>query len=282
MLAYRNVLESFRRGLQPQNSVKRYHLLIKFIIDHQFLITYINKGNKMKIKLLVAAAATVMASSAMAQSKSFEGAYGQLGIGYESVTPSLSLGNLNVANSAGVQVASYPYGSSISNSNSFSGAVGIGYYHTVNKDFLLGIGAEYNPINSQSANYSIYNPTFGTDSGTWKKQNSYNIFISPATPIGSDGLLYGKIGFTGASFKNTLGGESTTTNLTGYSLGAGYKQFITGGLYGFGEVNYASYGNKSQNTSDNVVTNGSTYGLSQSSTFSANAFNVMVGVGYRF
>ena len=37
----------------------------------------------MKIKLLVAAAATVVASSAMAQS-AFEGAYGQVGTGYES------------------------------------------------------------------------------------------------------------------------------------------------------------------------------------------------------
>jgi hypothetical protein len=236
----------------------------------------------MKIKLLVAAAATVVASSAMAQSKSFEGAYGQLGIGYESVTPSLSLGNGNVTNSSGAQVASFPYGSSISNTNSFSGAVGIGYYHSISKDFLLGIGAEYNPINSQSANYSVSNPTFGTDSGTWKKQNSYNIFLSPATPIGTDGLLYGKVGFTGASVKNTIGGESTTTNLTGYSLGAGYKQFITGGLYGFGEVNYASYGNKTQNNSETVVSSGGTFGLSQSSTFSANTFNVMVGVGYRF
>lgn len=235
----------------------------------------------MKKKLLVAAALTTLAGSAMAQS-AFQGAYGQLGIGYESVTPSLSIGNLNVANSAGVQVASFPYGSSINNSNSFSSAVGIGYYHSMSKDFLLGIGAEYNPINGQSANYSSNNPTFGTDAGTWKKQNSYNIFLSPATPIGSDGLLYGKVGFTGASFKNTIGGESSTTNLTGYSLGAGYKQFITGGLYGFGEVNYASYGNKSENNTQTVVSDGGTFGLSQSSTFSANVFNVMVGVGYKF
>ena len=37
----------------------------------------------MKIKLLVAAAATVVASSAMAQS-AFQGFYGQIGTGYES------------------------------------------------------------------------------------------------------------------------------------------------------------------------------------------------------
>jgi hypothetical protein len=52
------------------------------------LVALINKINntrkyRMKIKLLVAAAATVVASSAMAQS-AFEGAYGQLGVGYQS------------------------------------------------------------------------------------------------------------------------------------------------------------------------------------------------------
>lgn len=229
----------------------------------------------MKKKLLVAALFAVAGTSAMAQS--FEGAYGQVGIGYESVTPSLSFGNLNVTGS-GSAVGSYPYSSSISNSNSFTGAVGLGYNFTVTKDFLLGIGAEYNPIVGQSANYSGSNATLGNVNGTWKKENSYNIFISPATPIGKDGLLYGKVGFTGASVKSTVDGTSSTTNLTGYSLGAGYKQFISGGLYGFGEVNYASYGNNTSTESSSV----STYRLSQSSTVSANVFNVMLGVGYKF
>ncbi len=229
----------------------------------------------MKIKLLVAAAATLLASSAMAQS--FEGAYGQVGIGYENVTPSLSLGSMSVTGS-GSLVGNYPYSSSISNSNSFTGAVGLGYNFAVTKDFLLGIGAEYNPIEGESANYSASNSTLGTTNGSWKKQNSYNIFLSPATPIGKDALLYGKIGFTGASVKSTASGISDTTNLTGYSLGAGYKQFISGGLYGFGEVNYASYSNKNSSESTSV----STYTLSQTSTFSANVFNVMVGIGYKF
>lgn len=43
------------------------------------------KGKKMKIKLLVAAAATLLATSVMAQS-SFTGAYGQLGVGFENNT----------------------------------------------------------------------------------------------------------------------------------------------------------------------------------------------------
>jgi hypothetical protein len=230
----------------------------------------------MNKKLLVAALFAASTTGAFAQSKSFEGAYGQVGIGYEMVSPSLSLGNINVT---GAGTGTFPYSSSISNSNSFAGTVTLGYNFVVTKDFLLGLGAEYSPIAGQKANYSGSNPTLGTQSGQYNKENSYNIFLSPATPIGTDGLLYGKVGFTGASFKSQLnGGSSNTDNLTGYSLGIGYKQFITGGLYGFGEVNYASYGNK---TSTETASSGG-YNLSQSSTFSANSANVLVGIGYKF
>jgi hypothetical protein len=231
----------------------------------------------MKKKILVASLLALSSTGVMAQSKSFEGAYGQVGIGYEMVSPSLSLSNLSVTGTGNL-VGSYPYSSSISNSNSFTGAVGLGYNFAITKDFLLGIGAEYNPIEGQSANYSINNATLGGGGGTWKKENSYNIFLSPATPIGKDGLLYGKVGFTGARIKSATSTTSGHTNLTGFSLGAGYKQFITGSLYGFGEVNYASYGNNTntQNSAD------STNRFTQSSTFSANSFNLMLGVGYKF
>ena len=75
----------------------------------------------------------------------------------------------------------------------------------VTKDFLLGIGAEYSPIAGQKANYS--GSVLGTSlgNGSYNKENSYNIFLSPATPVGNDGLLYGKVGYTGASIKDTFG-----------------------------------------------------------------------------
>ena len=79
----------------------------------------------MKIKLLVAAAATVMASSVMAQS-AFEGAYGQIGIGYQSSKPKTNLS-----------------GDSYDSTNGFASTVGLGYNFSVSKEFLLGIGAEY-------------------------------------------------------------------------------------------------------------------------------------------
>ena len=48
-------------------------------------------------KLLVAAALAGLVGTANAQS-AFEGFYGQVGIGYEMVSPSLSYGNLNITN----------------------------------------------------------------------------------------------------------------------------------------------------------------------------------------
>lgn len=232
---------------------------------------------KLTSLLALAGVATLSSTQVNAQSK-FEGFYGQVGIGYESVAPSLSYGNVNITDS-GVPVASLPISSSISNSNSFAGTVTAGYTFAVTKDFLLGIGAEYSPIAGSKANFSGSNATIGTLNGQWNKENSYNIFLSPATPIGTDGLLYGKVGYTGATVKSQYnGGSSVNANLTGYSLGLGYKQIITGGLYGFGEVNYASYSNYNYNDS---VTSG-TLRATQSTTVSANSMNLMVGLGYKF
>jgi hypothetical protein len=233
---------------------------------------------KIQLAMLTVSIIGMSATAVNAQSK-FEGFYGQAGIGYESVTPSLSYGNVNITQS-GTPIASLPIASSISNSNSFIGTVTAGYMFAVTKNFLLGIGAEYSPIAGSKANYSASNATIGTVNGQWNKENSYNIFLSPATAIGNDGLLYGKVGYTGTSIKSqyTNGGSSTTNNLTGYSLGFGYKQIISAGFYGFGEVNYASYSNLNIN---DVATSG-VYRATQTVTISANAMNVLVGIGYKF
>ena len=221
---------------------------------------------KLASLLVVTGVATLSSMQVSAQSK-FEGAYGQVGIGYESVAPSTSTtvtyGGTNVPTTIG-----------LSNSNSFAGTATLGYYFPVTKDFLLGIGGEYSPIAGQKQNitYSLLGQT--VPGGTYQKKNSYNFFISPALAVGTDGLAYAKVGYTGASFDT--GGD--TTNYTGYSLGLGYKQIISGGLYGFGEVNYASYGN--QTSSQSGVVSGSV--LSTSVTSSANVTNLLVGLGYKF
>ena len=138
----------------------------------------------MKIKLLVTVAATVMAGTAMAQ-PAFVGAYGQIGIGYETVSPSLSTS----LSSGGVSI---PAKISTGSSNSFAGTITAGYNFAINKNFLLGVGAEYSPIagSSQNANLTLAGVNTNTSVGTYRKQNSYNLFVSPGVVVGNDGLAY--------------------------------------------------------------------------------------------
>ncbi|MBU3541364.1 outer membrane beta-barrel protein [Polynucleobacter sp. UB-Tiil-W10] len=225
-------------------------------------------------KLLVASGvllSTVVASQANAQSR-FEGFYGQLGIGYENVSPTTS--STLVVN--GVNV---PTSLSAVNTNSFAGTATLGYTFAVDKDFLLGIGAEYSPIAGNSSNVTYNVVGYNIPLGTFKKKNSYNFFIAPSAAIGRDQLAYFKVGYTGAQIETTdLGGASDTTNYHGYSLGLGYKQFISAGLYGFGEVNYFKYSNQTSNATGTI----GGYPASASLTSGASATNFIVGLGYKF
>lgn len=236
--------------------------------------------------LLVVSGITSLSSMQVNAQSAFEGAYGQVGIGYQSVSPSIS--NVTVSGTAGgATLTNFPLSSSVGSSSDFTGTATIGYNFGVAKDYLLGIGAEYSPLSSSSSNVTA---NYGPDSsGAWyrattsfKIENSYNIFLSPAIVIDKNKLAYAKIGYTGAS-ANTA---SQTVNLNGYSLGLGYKQIISGGWYGFGEVNYAAYGNQNLSTNYNsVVTVGSaTYNVptTAKATVSANTMNVLVGIGYKF
>lgn len=225
---------------------------------------------KLASLLTITAVTTFTSIQANAQSK-FEGAYGQVGIGYENVAPSLST-------SLVIGGAGFPAGISTSNSNSFAGTATLGYTFAITKDFLLGIGGEYSPIagNSQNVNYSVAGANIPL--GTYKKKNSYNFFISPGMAVGDDGLAYAKIGFTGAQLETSGASGSSTSNYTGYSLGLGYKQIISGGLYGFGEVNYASYGNRTDTSTGTISGQPASIAI----TSSANATNLLVGLGYKF
>jgi len=91
-------------------------------------------------------------------------------------------------------------------------------------------------------------------------------------------LIYGKFGYTGAMIKDVIAGSSSNTNFSGLSLGLGYKQIIEGGLYGFVEGNYLLYGN--QSFSNSGVING--YTVTSSYTTRADAYNLLLGVGYKF
>ena len=229
---------------------------------------------KYHLQLGLVIALATLATSSFAQSK-FEGFYGQVAVGYESISPTLTNTPIAVSGSS----TTIPLATSISSTSGATGNVALGYTASVTKDFTLAIGAEYYPINSQSGNYTS-TLAGKTSSGTYQKQNVYNIYLAPGMNVGTDGLAYLKVGYTGASIKSTQGSASTssTDNLTGYSLGLGYKQFFAGNWYGFGEANYFSYGN----AVDNQRASSGTRTLSWSTTLNANVYNFLVGVGYKF
>lgn len=226
----------------------------------------------MKKKLLATLLFSMAATGAMAQS--FEGFYGQAGVGFQSVVPSLSGVTITAPN--GTQ---YGYNSSIDTTNSFTGTVGLGYSFLATPSFLVGIGAEYSPIAGQSGNikYTSSTLTPSTINSSYKVNNTYNFYVSPGIVIDKQSVAYAKIGYAGASV-NSGGSDS---NSTGYSLGLGYKRFVSGNLYAFGEGNYMSFGNKTANGSGPWGgSGGGTY--TSSVTSSANVYNFLVGIGYKF
>lgn len=221
---------------------------------------------------LIAVGLFAVATAANAQSSTFEGFYGQAGVGFQSVVPSLS--NANITSPTGTR---YNMGTSVDTTNSFTGTATLGYSFLVSPSFLLGFGGEYSPFSGQSGNVTYTNSQLSPSqiSTTYKLKNSYNFFISPGIVIDKESVAYAKIGYTGASIE--AGGSNG--NYTGYSLGLGYKRFVSGNLYAFGEGNYMSYGNKSE-TSSGPWGGGGTY--TASTTSSANTYNFLVGIGYKF
>jgi hypothetical protein len=242
----------------------------------------------MKIKLLVAAAATVVASSAMAQS-AFEGFYGQVGTGYESNTVT----NLSSPYTVTTNSATYT-GTSSAGNQTASGmplVLGIGYTFAVTGPWLVGLGADYSALSQKTGSFTTTQAQNGGGSSTAtgnqiELSNRYNIFVTPSYAISKAKLAYVKVGYSSVQSKFTSPAQSTdpsfstTVNNSGYILGLGYKQMIAGGLYGFAEGNYMSYSKTSSNVSWRSTDNSYTTSVNQ--TGASNAYTLLVGVGYKF
>lgn len=234
-----------------------------------------------KISYLLLVAGMLGSVAVNAQSK-FEGAYGQLGIGYQQ--NNLSLSNGLLVPPAGNSPSSYNMSTNVSSNSGFNGAISAGYNFGVNPQFLLGVGVDYQPFASQSSNLTASNSSLSPSSQTmsYKQNNQVNVFLTPGLVLDADKLLYAKVGYSATQLKyTTSAGASSNTNYNGYILGLGYKQIISGGFYGFGEVNYASYGNQT------LTVNGSWGGTpsgtyTETATSSLNNLSLLVGVGYKF
>jgi len=246
----------------------------------------------MKKKLLTIASLGLITSTAMGQS-AFEGAYGQLGTGYENN----SYSNLSGTGSNTSQAIPDAWSTGNQSSSGAPLIIGLGYNFSVSPKWLLGIGADYSAISQQTSSYSSYSPTGGVNSVPatingfqLQTSNRVNIFIAPGYVIDQEKLVYLKAGYSFASMKETYPTTITkstgTTALTawstspsatvnGYVLGLGYKQMIANGFYGFAEANYMSYGKPSFSS-----VNGLTYTITNNPSLST--YQALVGVGYKY
>ncbi len=235
----------------------------------------------MKISAILAAIASAgltMSGHAVAQS-AFEGFYGQVSTGFER----------NVVENATATGQDFGGVANVSNTvspsaNSAPLVLGLGYTFLVKDKFTLGLGVDYSAL-TQTTNAAgfFYPGTGSTDvyDYNFTVSNRFSLFVTPGYAIDRDKLAYVKLGYSNQRLKysqtNCCSAPSNTDSVNGYVLGVGYKQIITQGLYAFVEANY--YGYESASLSS-TYTDGP--GGTVSGSPSSSAYNVLVGVGYKF
>lgn len=267
------------------NSYKSYILFPSSeVLTILFLvITKIKEIIMKSAKLLVALAATgLVATSAFAQKSAFEGFYGQIATGYESNNASSLNGSVVDSTTSNFSAPSQTFGSAPL-------VIGLGYNFSVSPQWLIGLGADYSALNSKSSTYSSSMSGGGALNGqSIELSNRFNVFVTPGYAIDKDKLVYLKAGYSSVSAKgnppstytesgtsyNIPGVSSQSSTMSGYVLGLGYKQVITGGVYGFAEGNYMSYTKLNQSQNDGMSTINNSANLS--------SYQLLVGIGYKF
>lgn len=238
----------------------------------------------MKKKLLVAALVASASTATFAQS-AFEGFYGQIATGYENN----SVGSMNATASDLNGSNPTPYSAP---NQSFGGAplvVGLGYNFSVAPKWLIGLGVDYSALSQTSSTFTSTNPFGETTSGaSMKVSDRFNVFLTPGYAIDKDKLVYLKAGYSSVkvtansptsyvdlnSAGPITGFSNPSSTVGGYIVGLGYKQIITGGIYGFAEGNYMSYSKPSLSTSNS----GTAYTMNPS----LSSYQLLVGIGYKF
>ena len=218
-----------------------------------------------------------ISTAALAQNQ-FVGAYGQVSTGYENNT-------VSSATLTGTNYGSTPNTSnSVSTSTSSAPLVlGVGYVFPVQDKFTLGLGVDYYTLTQETSPAAFYYRGISTATYNYKFtiSNRFNIFITPGYSLDQDKLVYAKLGYSNQNVQysqtNCCSSPSNKAQVSGYVLGLGYKQFITAGLYGFAEANYYSYA--SPNLSSTYTDAG---GGTVSSNPNVSAYNLLLGLGYRF
>jgi outer membrane immunogenic protein len=232
-----------------------------------------------KATILLGCSGLILSSSAFAQSQ-FAGAYGQIATGYEN-------NRVSSAQLIGTDFGGTPNTSNSVSTNNGSAplVLGLGYLFPVQNNFTLGVGVDYSTLTQETSPATFYYPAINNSPSFNYKftiANRFNIFATPGYAIDRDKLVYAKLGYSSQSvqYSQTNCCSSSPSNkaqVSGYVLGMGYKQLITGGLYGFAEANYYAYAKPSLS---------STYSDGPGGTVSSNpnvsAYNFLLGLGYRF
>lgn len=219
-----------------------------------------NKMAHLAIKVLTLSGALLGVPPAMAQATHWQGLFGQVGVGYQQHQMKTTSGTRSTTG------GDYFFTGDSSSTNSFGLNLSGGYSLALSDSFLLGLGVDYSPLSTPYADFQAYYPERDvTARGKWRILNSYSIFITPGWAIDDSKLAYAKLGYAAAQKQTTV----KTYNMSGWTVGLGYKQFIHKQLYAFGELNYADYGNIANRP-----------GFSGSSKVTA--FNVLLGLGYKF
>jgi opacity protein-like surface antigen len=227
----------------------------------QSVFGYFNKG--VIVKKVLLCLFLLIPALAFAQAKEFEGFNVELGVGYGQFSPS----NINGL------VGNAPYSAVPGKINTFLGVLGAGYNYAISNDFLLGVGATYFPSRSASASGTAQITGIGNSQTSGQVENVYSVYLKPAMVIDKESLVYAKIGYTGATAVND---GTTKTSLNGYLVGLGYQRNFNNHFYMFGEGKYASYGSK------DIDSHAVTPSAINTGSLSANAWDMIVGVGYKF
>jgi len=229
---------------------------------------------------------SIATGSAMAQSSktnAWEGADVAVSAGYGQFTPKIGSGTTS-------SLLPYsPYGNvaaTANNVNTATANISAGYNWGITSDYVLGLRATLytgasssatgNMVVTSSGGLAPVGTVLNTANVQYNVKNLYSVVLTPGYAIDKDRLVYAKVGYTAATIG--LNGPTlaySTVGLSGYALGLGYKQMITGSLYMLGEFNYAGFSNKTA-----TVTN--TSGVNITAPFGGSGMDFLVGVGYRF
>jgi outer membrane immunogenic protein len=248
-------------------------------------VTSINYIERLRMKrglLGVSVAIALFAGSAMAQS-AFEGFYGQVGTGYES--NSIAGGSPNFTGAGCTAATCNGSGTGSSTKGSAPLIVGLGYTFVATPQFTVGLGVDYSTLSQTTSTVSSVVGQPPSSYYNYKISNRYDVFVAPGYAIDKDKLAYFKIGYSNEGVQGLgvvncpTNCNSGTVNTSGYVLGLGYKQIINGGLYGFGEANYYSYGKPNISVAN---AGGSTGYTLNTNPGTVSAYQFLVGVGYKF